>query len=79
MRGSRQFYFLNEKISHTQKAQKAQNVNKQLSSFKRFSLSLFLFAYMRFCAFSACLKNKTVLIPSFILLLSYYYYCPGKI
>ena len=31
---SRQFYFLNEKISHAQKAQKAQkaqNVNKQLS------------------------------------------------
>ena len=31
MRGSRQFYFLNEKISHTQKAQKAQNANKRLS------------------------------------------------
>ena len=31
MRVSRQFYFLYEKISHTEKAQKAQNVNKQLS------------------------------------------------
>ena len=36
---------------------------------------LFLFAYMRFCAFCACeifsLKNKTALIPSFILLLQF--------